>query len=565
MEYNIDGRKVYVSSPILFDRLSQEESIDKGSHLIHQKRLRAFCNNYGILVDKRNEYFFDAIQGDMVQYTVKFNEVLLKIRTGECDSIIAIHPDRLSRDAYLSLSILRIIEETKVALIFIDFPQLNVLDPLGRRVYIDMAIRAENEKLDAVRRSIAASKEYMQEGFSVGGQPPYGFKKEEVKIYGRKNPAVKWAVNETDVENVRYIFDLFLNLKRIRTVVRALNKSTLKPPKGERWSTSTIRRLLTNPIYKGEWIRNTHTQVKRPEKLMEGKYGVYWEKTAPKDWVTVKRDDAIISTEKWEMVQDIINSINYRKTNKKMVFLFAGMICGVCGNKMFGHRHGKDKKTGKRKGLSKYRCKNDLEPHCSHSVEVNAFDETIIEGIKSLAENTLFLHTLEENCRNQLMEKAELEQKIVELEKELDRADKIIEAYTEHIVDGTLKPSSAKAKIKKAEEQKELLEKKILDNDDAVRKIVTYSDYAEFIANDVKTILKGLYKYGRETQRDILKLLVNKITIHSDKVVCQLNYIPQLTSQIGKEAEMKSAISQTHDGDSSFLGKVYNRVQTHRG
>lgn len=564
MQYNIVGRSVEIQNPILFDRLSQEESINNGSHLIHQKRLKNFCASNGIEIAKENEYYFDAVQGDAIQYTTRFQELIIKVKKGLCDSIIAIHPDRLSRDAFLSLGILKIVEETRTVLIFIDFPQLNVLDPMGRRVYVDMAVKAENEKLDDVRRSIGNSLEYMKDGFSVGGQAPYGFEKEIIKIVGRENPHKKLRVDPNLSENVVLIFDLFLKLKRIKTVAKELNKLNIVSPEGGKWAASTIKRILRNPIYMGTWVRNTHKQIKRPEKLLEGKKGVYWKLKEESDWITIERDDPIVSKEKWETAKDILDNINYRKTKKKMVFLFAGMECSFCGNKMFGHRHEKNKVTQLRKGKSKYRCKNDLEPHCSHSIDVDLFDTTIMDGLKDLSENTRFLESLEKSCEEQICKKGLLIENIEQMNKETERQEKVIEVYTEHIVDGTLKPSTAKIKIKEADEKKEELKEQIRAANSELGKIVTFNDYASFIGVDLRKVVKSLYLFGKEVQRDILKLLIHKISVYQDKIVCQLNYIPRLTEKIGTPS-IGIGVLAPIGAPSSFFGQVYNGDHSHRG
>jgi site-specific DNA recombinase len=564
MLYNIAGRKLEIQNTLLFDRLSQEESIKKGSHLIHQKRLKDFCINNGIDFRNENEYYFDAVQGDLVQFSAKFQELIFKIKNGVCDTIIAIHPDRLSRDALLSLSILKIIEETKSNLIFIDFPHLDVLDGLGRRMYVEMATRAENEKLDDARRSIAATKEYMKEGYSIGGKAPYGFKKEDEKIVGRQNPAKILVVDNETLEYIRLIFDLFLKLKRIKSVAKELNKLNIVSPKGCKWGTSTIKRILRNPIYMGKWIRNTHKQIKRPEKILEGKKGVYWKPKEKNDWIIIMRNDPIISQEKWETAQDILDNINYRKSKKKMVFLFAGMECASCGNKMFGHRHEKNKITGQRKGKSKYRCKNDLEPHCNHSIEVNLFDTTVINGLKDLSENSDFLQALEANCEEQVHKRSSLVDNIEEMKKEVIRQDKIIGVYSEHIVDGTLTAFTAKEKIKEADNKKRELLEQIKSKTSELDKIITFSNYETFIGVDLKKVIKSLYQFGKEVQRDILKLLIHKITVFQDKIVCQLNYIPRLTEKIGIPNTNTNIVAPIGASSFSFAG-VYNGGHIHTG
>lgn len=118
------------------------------------------------------------------------------------------------------------------------------------------------------------------QGYYCGGTKPYGYETEVVSGIapkGDKEPPKRLVVKEDEAEIVRDAFSLYAEKHTIADVRRYLNSVS-----GRQWTTTTVRRLLSNPVYIGNYS-----------------FG---------EWTKENSHPAIISVDLWETVRHVLEA-----------------------------------------------------------------------------------------------------------------------------------------------------------------------------------------------------------------------------------------------------------------
>ena len=198
------------------------------------------------------------------------------------------------------------------------------------------------------------------EGFSTGGQAPYGYRRHEVPDpHGRTDRTgrgilrVTLVIEPAEAVIVRRIFVAYDGGAGYKRIVVGLNQDGLPGPGGGSWDVSAVRELLRNPVYRGARVYGRHQKV-RTETGSRSKRG-----QAPATW-TVKEGThpAIIDLTLWERVQRRLARVAalFEASGRHMsqirglhsAYLLTGILtCGVCGAHFTG-RPGAKRKAGDR-------------------------------------------------------------------------------------------------------------------------------------------------------------------------------------------------------------------------
>lgn len=185
------------------------------------------------------------------------------------------------------------------------------------------------EKKKIINRMQRGKREKAKQGKFFGGRVLYGYKSDdETKEY---------TVIESEAKVIRMIFDLSSKGLSIKKIAQELNKLGIVTPldskqynKNKRssgWASSSIRRILYNSAYYGEFRRWKYKRVDRNILALRNK----------EDWVCTKIP-AIISEETFNRSQEALKSRKVlSKRNSKRQYLLSGLIyCEFCGSKMVG-------------------------------------------------------------------------------------------------------------------------------------------------------------------------------------------------------------------------------------
>jgi len=266
---------------------------------------------------------------------------------------------------------------------------------------------------DKIRKmTIDGKRERVRQGKLFLGYPtPYGYIKHD-----RNFKIVKEEANV-----IRKIFDLYLNGNGCIKIANYLNKNKYptqhinknRRPSAKYWRDSRIRKILRNPIYKGEYIHFKNSIYNEP---------------------VIIKIPAIIDKITYEKAKKMSDQNKlFSKRNSKREYKYKGLI--ICKNDNLSWHGEYDCRLNKKF----YMCNGRRFKNCnSGRIYEKELDKNIWEYIKEMILNP---ETLEEdikanlNSANDDIDFTEIKRLKKEREKLKNKMDKIIDLYQDDLID----------------------------------------------------------------------------------------------------------------------------------
>ena len=331
----------------VYTRVSTSKQEETGTSLGSQlDACRDHAAARGGSVDPAHVYT-DTASGAAWRERPALQSLLAAVRAGEVDVVLAYALDRLSRDQQHVAVIVDLIEEhgARVELVTEDFEQSAV----GRFLRGAKAFVAEVEREKITERTVRGKLTRVRSGkVHNHGNDLYGYRRDKVR--GVRD------VHEPEAAVVRRIFAWAAAGDSLRGVVSRLNGEAVPSPaasKGTRygrptfWGQGAVRRILTEPAYKGE------PSAWRWRRLKGGKV----ELRPKSEWIALPGDTtpAIVTSETFDVVSRRLAANKGADTrNAARPYLLRGLIvCEVCGRKM---------RTSPERGRRTYRCSSRETP-----------------------------------------------------------------------------------------------------------------------------------------------------------------------------------------------------------
>lgn len=376
-----------------------------------------------------------------------FKEMIAEVENGNINCIIVKDLSRFGRE-YIETGryLRRILPAYGVRLIAIN-DNIDTISDSGDDLIISLkSIINDDQCRDTSKKVRSALKIKRENGDYIGSCPIYGYKRgDNIKtrnsLFIDKYPAS--IVNE--------IFCLKIDGYSAAQIAKILNDRAILSPlqykkdnnlphakygfaysENAKWSAAAILRILNDETYAGTLIQG---------KTGTPNYKIKYVKIKPKEeWYILKNaHEAIIPTQKFELVQKILKLDTRTAPNNDKVNVFSGLlICGNCGNRITRKTIPyKDKKyfyfycsTGKKGGCS-------LKSMLKESELYNC----IFELIKSLFLNTVCLEAinLDKDICSKSAEKVDhINKQIYENEKRLTKALKLRAGLYENMINELL-------------------------------------------------------------------------------------------------------------------------------
>ena len=235
-----------------------------------------------------------------------FQRLLSDIEAGGIDIVAVYKIDRLSRSLMDFTQLMALFQEHGVTFVSVT-QQFSTTNSVGRMTLNLLATFAEFERetiAERTRDKVAASR---RRGQWTGGRPVLGYDVQHKKL----------VVNPDEAEQVRAIFQLYLELGSLLPVVEELNgrgwttkswqTKAGKFVQGRRFNKNSVHGLLTNPLYLGK--------IRSDGELYDGQH------------------DPIVEQDLWDAVQSQLRTKTPR-SRRRMNFttLLQGLLrCGKCG------------------------------------------------------------------------------------------------------------------------------------------------------------------------------------------------------------------------------------------
>ena len=317
------------------------------------------------------------------------------------DAVIVYKVDRLSRSLRDFLTLMEFFETHKV--MFISVTQaFNTATSMGRLMLNVLLSFAQFERemiSERTRDKMAAAR---RKGLWLGGTPVLGFDLDGTRL----------VVNDGEAHRVRQIFELYLDLGGMLSVVQELerrgwhNKSwTTRDGKcvgGKRFTKTSLHRLLTNITYVGK--------VRYKQEIHAGKH------------------EAIIDADTWQRTQEMLarnGRTGGATVRNKFGALLKGILrCAVCDCAMSPTHSTKDRT----KRYRYYRCQNAQQRGRGScpcpSVPAHEIERIVIDQIRCIGSDPeLVAQTLAEARRQTEVRLKELENERRTWERELTQCN----------------------------------------------------------------------------------------------------------------------------------------------
>lgn len=320
----------------IYIRVSTEDQARDGFSISAQKeKLTKYAEiNDWVLFDY---YIDDGISGKNIKDRPEMQRLLDDIKAGNVQNVLVYKLDRLTRSLFNLMELIQVFEQHHCALNS-QTERLDTSNAVGRMFVKIIGTFAEFERENLAERVSFGYEEKTRQGNYTNTNGVFGYD----YVAGEQ----RLVVNEIEACFVRRIYDLYLKGSSFYKIAGIFNSEGVSTKRGGKWAPSTIRSILTNPLYIGR-VR----------------YGVS-KKLQTRSFEQVGNDIPLIMEEEvWQQVQ---RSIAIRKHNKvrrypsQNSYFFSVMECQYCGSKLVARQqmqHGTTYIT--------YTCKKHREHECS--------------------------------------------------------------------------------------------------------------------------------------------------------------------------------------------------------
>ena len=460
MDEKIKSAGIYIRVST-FDQAREEFSLRE-----QEERLKEFCKfkRYNIY-----KVYQDAGISAKNDKRPAYQEMIEDVKKGNINVIVALKLDRLTRSVYDIEKLMKFVNDYECDIDCMA-DESNTTTSNGRMVMRIMTSVSQNEIEKCSERTKFGMAGAIKNGHILN-RTGLGFKRENKKLV--PDPLTKDII-------VR-IFDLYLEGKSHQAIANIYNKEKVLGKTN--WYDSTIQKILSNELYKGDYVNGKRT-----------KHPTYYENVI----------EPIVSKEKWEscQYQKLRNARHYERT---ATYLFTNKLkCSKCGNFLGGHAT--TKTNGKK--YYYYKC-NTCKTY---------FNEIDIE--KELKAFMLELAKQDDLINNYYTPfiKSKLEDKTEDYKKGIKELDKQLDRIKTAYIKGVVKLEDFDKEIKHIEYQKSDLEKR--------QKEQKQYENLSFTLNDL-LIIQDMQEIEFYTNPDVLNNWSNKSKEDKQKIIGK--YIDNIT------------------------------------
>ena len=265
-------------------------------------------------------YVDEGISGTTVGKRENFLRMVEDAGAGRFDFVVTKEISRFSRNTLDSIRYTQELLHYGVGVLF-QADNINTLMPDAELRLTIMSSIAQDEVRKISERVRFGFRRAIEHGVVLGNSRIWGYEKREGRL----------VIQEEEAELVRLIFDLYANQQMgIRAIAAYLTERGYLNSRGNGFSFSTIRGILSNPKYKGCYCGGK--SCKYDYKLSDRKY------FPPEEWVMYQDEEnvpPIVSPELWEKANRILAQRSLKqsapdKSSYQNKYPYSGKIlCGV--------------------------------------------------------------------------------------------------------------------------------------------------------------------------------------------------------------------------------------------
>lgn len=312
----------------LYGRVSTEHEEQQESIKVQRESLIQYAVDNGFEI--AGSYFDEGYSGTNFE---RPGMASLKndIDCKKMNAVIVKDLSRIGRNNSLTLLFLDYLVRNNVRLIAINDNYDTLKDDddmIGIKTWVN-----ERYSRELSQKIKFALKHKKRNGEYLAAFAPYGYKKSD-KV---KN---KLEIDCFAASVVKYIFDLYINGYGFLKIAKLLDKKGVPNPsrygvygrKSDRWDWTTIKRIITNPVYMGHSVQQRYYRRSFKDRSM----GI----SPISEWIVVSNThEAVIGEDIFNMAQQIMdkrrNKVKYRCGTLKPHLFTSFLYCHECGYPMY--------------------------------------------------------------------------------------------------------------------------------------------------------------------------------------------------------------------------------------
>ena len=458
----------------LYMRVSTEDQAREGFSLPEQKtRLEDYCRAKGYEI---GDYYTDeGISAKKGNYRPEFERLKEDIKNKKINTMLALKQDRITRSIFDWENIITFLEENNAYLDLVN-DDINTTTSNGRMVSRIMMSVSQNEIERTSERTIIGLEGAIKQGH-IPARAPLGYKHVDKKLV--PDPLTK--------DIVIRIYNLYFEGLTYNIIAKLFNKE--KVCGKTNWKDTSILKIISNVIYKGDYIQGKTTRNPR-----------YFPDVV----------EPIVSKELWDSCQ-VQKKKNQRNYMRSQTYIFLQKLkCPKCGRILAG---GASHKIKADKWYYYYRCEK-----CRGNIREHEIEDSIKELLSDIFEydsvvNEFFLPVLQNKIHNP---KEDFEKEITNLN---NKKIRIRKAY----IDELFTEEEYKEETNIIENQIKDLQKKILENEQVSKLNLSVDDILvkrdmDFINSIKLPILYNAFVdswdgLGREEKAEIVMKYIDDIEL----------------------------------------------------
>jgi len=296
----------------------------------HEKILLELAKKMNITVSK---IYKEIVSGETIAARPVMQQLLSDIEKGMWKGALVVEVERLARGDTIDQGIVaQAFKYTNTKII----TPMKIYDPSNEfdEEYFEFGLFMSRREYKTINRRLQQGRiQSIKEGKYVGNVAPYGYKRK--KLENQKGYTLEPLEEEAKIVKLIYKWYTGANRIGVSIIANKLNEMKIPTRKGGDWTTSTIRGILSNPVYIGKIKWNSRPEKK---KIVNGEIIKERPRANKEEWMLIDGLHApIIDEQIYYKAQEYLakNPSTPVPNRYKVKNPLAGLIkCGICGRNM---------------------------------------------------------------------------------------------------------------------------------------------------------------------------------------------------------------------------------------
>ncbi len=237
-----------------------------------------------------------------------FDAMKNAMKNGEFDTLVAWHPDRLTRQIRELEDLIELIEVTGVTVQTVGAGEYRLDTSAGRQMARILGAVARGESEHKAERLRSKLDELAAAGKPAAGRPAFGYRRE---FPDRKRDQGRLIIDEEEAATLRWMAAQVLSGRSLNSIKNELNARHLPTKQGDRWHHTTVSKILTNPTVAG--LRVHRRQIAGPGE-----------------------QEPIFTRDEWEEICATVADPARKRNRPARKYVLAGLVQSEAGDQMHG-------------------------------------------------------------------------------------------------------------------------------------------------------------------------------------------------------------------------------------